>query len=333
MSKPHKKTRVAVIGAGNMGKNHLRNYFLLPEAELVGLADVNPATEALATEYNTAFFTDYIKMLDETKPEAVSIVVPTPLHAQVATAAMERGIHCLLEKPIASTISEADELISLAKKNNLVFTVGHIEQYNPLVVALKQLIDTDTIGEVTSVVCKRVGSCPGVEPKTDVILDLAVHDIGIISYLLGKQPESLTSHGSRTYHSQKIDAAEIFLDYGKASGFIQANWLTPVKIRTIAVTGSSGYVEGNYVTQELELHQHTLIKKTEGFSGFVMEMKAQEKQIIKVDFEEPLAKELKTFLSHINGDKSNTIVTPGEAREALRLALKAAEPYENKEKI
>jgi len=322
-----KKMRVAVIGAGNMGKNHLRNYFMLPEADLVGLADINPETEALAEEFKAKFFTDYKQMLDELKPDAVSIVVPTPFHAEVATEVMSRGIHTLLEKPIASTTDEADELIAIAKKNNVTFTVGHIEHYNPLVIALKKLLEKNTIGDVTSVICKRVGGFPAVEPKTDVIIDLAVHDIGIISYLLEQEPKALFSHGSRTHHTKKIDSAEILLDYGRASGFIQANWLTPVKIRTIAVTGSTGYIEGNYITQELELYEHNMQLENKGFPNFISTMGDPKRETIKVDFQEPLAQELKAFLSRSRGNSSVYLVEPEAARSALELALRAVEPY------
>ena len=315
-----------------MGKNHLRNYFQLPEADLVGLADINTDTKQLAEEYNVAFFTDYIQMLNEVKPDAVSIVVPTPLHHIVATEVMKRGIHCLLEKPIASTVEEADELIALSKKNKVVFTVGHIEHYNPLVIALKKILDKKSIGDVTSIVCKRVGGFPAIEPKTDVIIDLAVHDIGIISHLLGKAPKKVSSHGSRTHHSKKIDSAEILLDYGRASGFIQANWLTPVKIRTIAVTGSGGYIEGNYITQELEYYEHNMQVDNNGFSNFLVQMGEPKKEIIKVNFEEPLAEELKAFLSRINGDRKHYLVNPEEARHALQYALDAVAPYNEPKK-
>lgn len=328
MSDFRKKIRVAVIGAGNMGKNHVRNYFMLPEAELVGLADSNPATKKLAKEYKTAFFEDYRTMLDQVKPDAVSIVVPTLLHKEVATEAMNRGIHCLLEKPIASTVAEADALIDLAKKQRVVFMVGHIEHYNPLVVELKKILDKKIIGDITSIVCKRVGGFPKVEPKTDVIIDLAVHDIGIINYILGKKPQRVFSHGSRTHHPSKIDSAEILMDYGRASGFIQVNWLTPVKIRTIAITGSGGYIEGNYITQELEYYEHNMRKAGDGFSDFIVSMGEPVRRNIKVDFEEPLILELKAFLARVAGDKKGYIVDPKAAREALRLALEAVGPYE-----
>lgn len=325
------KLRVAVIGAGNMGRNHLRNYYMLPEAELLALADINPATKALAGEFKARHFTDYKKMLDEIRPDAVSIVVPTPLHFEVASEVMKRGIHCLLEKPIASTVAEADKLIKIAKKMGVVFTVGHIEHYNPLVVKLKELVSKKDIGEITSIVCKRVGGFPTVEPKTDVIIDLAVHDIGIINHLLGEKPKTVYSHGSRTHHSKKVDSAEILIDYGKASGFIQANWLTPVKVRTIAVTGSKGFIDGNYITQELELYKHNMERVEGDFSEFVIKMGDPEKEVIKVDFQEPLAIELKSFLSKINNEKDVYLVEPESAREALKLALQAVAPYDNKE--
>lgn len=319
---------VAVIGTGNMGKNHVRNYFLLPESKLIGIADVNPDAKKLADEYKTQFFSDYKKMLDEVKPDAVSVVVPTPFHLEVASEVMNRGIHCLLEKPIASTVAEANELIACAKNNKVVFTVGHIERFNPVILKLKQIIDEKGIGEITSVVCKRVGGFPANEPKTDVVIDLAVHDVDIISYLLGSQPKRITSHGSRTHHSKEIDSAEILMDYGRASGFVQANWLTPVKIRSIALTGSEGYVEANYITQELEYYKHNIKKQEEdGFDNFVLQFGEPERRVIKVDFEEPLAAELKAFLAKSMGRNVTTLVSPEDAREALRISLEAVRPY------
>lgn len=240
---------------------------------------------------------------------------------------MEQGVHCLVEKPIAYSVADADKLIDMAKKHNLVFTVGHIERFNPVVQKIKSILDKGSLGEITSIVCKRVGGFPKVEPKTDVIIDLAVHDIDILNYLLGEWPKEIHSHGSRTHHSQKIDAAEILLDYGKASGFIQANWLTPVKIRTIGITGSNGYIEGNYITQELVHYKHNM-QKTDEFSNFVISLGDPEEEVIAVDFEEPLAVELKAFLGEVRDESDGRIVDPFAAREALRLALEAVKPYE-----
>ena len=315
--------RVAVIGGGNMGRHHVRNYAELPESDLVAVADFNPAVAELAAKHGAKYFSDYREMLEAVQPEAVTVAVPTNLHLEIGEAVMSRGIHTLMDKPIAASPEEADRLIKLAQRRGLVFTVGHIERFNPIVRRLKALIDEGALGNITSVVSKRVGGFPNVEPKTDVIVDLAVHDIDIISFLLGQHPESVNSHGSRTLHSHRIDSAEILLHYGRASGFIQANWITPVKVRTIAVTGSGGYVEGNYITQELIYYKHNMQKTKNGFKEFVVSLGEAEKKVMPVEFEEPLAVELRAFLQTIQGDVQNRLVSPNDAREALVVALKA----------
>jgi UDP-N-acetylglucosamine 3-dehydrogenase len=316
--------KVVVIGAGNMGRNHLRTYSQIKHVDLLALADINLDAEQLAKEYGIRYFADYKKMFDELRPDAVSVVVPTPLHHKIATDAMERGIHCLLEKPIASTPEEGDDLIRTAKRHKVIFTVGHIEHYNPMIQKLKHLIDSKEIGDISSIVIKRVGGFPTVEPKTDVIIDLAVHDIGVLSHLLGSQPEKVTAHGSKTLHSNKVDSAEILLDYGSASGFIQANWITPVKIRTIAVTGSDGYVEGNYITQELTYYKHNMKKvRDQDFKNFVERFGEPEKHFIADTPQEPLANEIKAFVKAIETGDGSKLVDPVLARKALEIALTA----------
>ena len=316
--------RAAVIGAGNMGRNHLRTYAKLNDVQLVALADINPEAERLADEYSVDFFQDFEKMLDTAKPDMVSVVVPTPLHFPIAKAVMTRGIHCLVEKPIASSPEEGRKLIELAKKHSVIFTVGHIEHYNPMIRKMKDLVVNREIGEITSVVVRRVGGFPSVEPKTDVIIDLAVHDIDIISHLLGRQPDSVYGHGSRTLHSSQVDSAEIFMDYGVASGFIQANWITPVKIRHIAVTGTNGYVEGNYITQELTYYKHNMKDlRDENFKNFVEELGEPEKRHIVDTPQEPLANELFEFKQAVLSGNASHLVKPEEACEALQIALTA----------
>ncbi len=321
---PNRKVvKVAVIGAGNMGRYHVRNYLNLPNVQLAAIADLNPATEQLAKEHGIKHYTDFKVMLDEVKPDAVSVVVPTPFHSTIGKEVMRRGIHCLIEKPIASSVREADELIALSKKAGLVFSVGHIERYNPVVRKLKELIDKNKLGTITSVVSRRVGGFPQQEPKTDVIIDLAVHDIDIMNYLLGRYPKKVSSHTSRTLHTTKVDAAEILLDYGNTSGFVQANWITPVKIRTIAVTGSKGYAEANYITQELVHYENNMKRVRDDFKTFIVTLGEPKKRDIKIGTEEPLAVELRHFINQVRGKKGYQLVEPKDAREALRIALEA----------
>jgi len=326
-----KKTyKVAVIGGGNMGRFHIRTYknlsTQLGNIELVALADINPEAQQLADEYNIKFYTNYQEMLDKEQPDAVSVVVPTPLHHQLGLEIIQRGIHCLVEKPIATTLAEAEELMAAARKHNVVFTVGHIERYNPMIQTLKELIiDKKELGEVTSIVVKRVGGFPAVEPKTDVLIDLAIHDIEIMSYLLGCQPQHSYVHGSKTIHSSKNDSIELLLDYGKASGFVQANWVTPTKIRTIALTGAQGYVEGNYITQEVVHYKHMQRKPSDGFDKFVASYGEPETRVINPKPQEPLALELAAFLQAIETGDQSQIVQPQAAYDALKVALEVSE--------
>lgn len=320
MSAPQLK--VAVIGAGNMGRNHVRTYSKMDGVKLVAVVDLDPKTAKLAEEYGIPFLSDYTSLFEKGKVDAVSVVVPTHLHHKIGMDFMQHGIHCLVEKPIASGVDEAEELIATAEREGVVFTVGHIERYNPMIKKLKKLVDDKEIGEITSIITRRVGGFPAIEPKTDVIVDLAVHDIDVISYLLGKQPTKIYGHGSKTLHSHKIDSAELFLDYGGASGFVQANWITPVKIRNIAVTGTTGHVEGNYITQELTYYKHTMSRKNDGFKNFVSSFGEPERYHVSDDPKEPLAIELQAFIDKINGG-SPELVPPTAARDALAVVLKA----------
>lgn len=324
------RVRVAVIGAGNMGRNHVRTYAALKNVELLAIADIDPSASKLASQYGIRYYKDYKTMLEKEKPDAVSVVVPTPFHYPIGRYVIDKKIHCLIEKPIASTPEEADKLIKAAAKTNIVFTVGHIEHYNPMVQKLKKLVDNKEIGDITSIVVKRVGGFPVVEPKTDVIIDLAVHDIEIINYLMGQLPKNIYGHGSKTLHSSKIDAAELLMTYEGASGFIQVSWITPVKIRTIAITGSDGYVEGNYITQELTHYKQNMRQVKNGFKNFVITLGKPQKRTLKPITEEPLKNELNAFIKAIQSGNNGGLVSPKSAREALKIALEAIEKYEVK---
>ena len=121
--------KVAVIGVGAMGRNHVRVYYELPGVQLVGVSDVDEGAAAAATRlYATKTYTDYRQMLDETQPDAVTIAVPTQFHLEVALDVISRGIHLLVEKPIASTVEEGQQIIDAAAKANVCLQIGHIEQ-------------------------------------------------------------------------------------------------------------------------------------------------------------------------------------------------------------
>src|SRR3990167_3923265 len=292
--------RVGVIGAGNMGENHIRNYSEMPETDLVAVADSNPEGkgQSLAEKHNTAFYTDYEQMLDEAQPAAVSIAVPTHLHYEIAKNTLNRGIHTLVEKPITHNEAQAAELIELAHQKEAVLTVGHVERYNPVVLELKKMIDRGDLGDIISIISQRLGGFPQEEPESDVVVDLAIHDIDIISFLMGREPEIIGAHGTNTFHSSETDSAEILLRYGNASGFVQANWTTPVKIRQLTISGSKGYVTANYITQEITSYEHMAIRPQDNFTDFVRRLGEPTKKVTRFEQDaqsEPLRRQLGAF--------------------------------------
>ena len=315
------RLKVGVIGAGNMGRHHVRNYAEMPEAELVGITDPADSAAELAGEHGVRHYTNHVDMFEQARPEAVSIAIPTYLHHRFALDALSHGIHTLVEKPITNDETEAEELVKVAEANRAILTVGHVERFNPVVRELKKIIDSKQIGELTSIIAQRVGGFPRNEPETNVAIDLAIHDIDIVSYLTGTNPEVLAAHGTKTFHSSEIDSVEIMMRCNGASGFIQANWVTPVKIRQIALTGSKGYVVANYITQEISLYEHMAIQPQENFDAFVRMLGEPEQKKITFERSEPLRRELRAFVMAASGVTTEMLVTPPEAINALKKAL------------
>lgn len=306
-----------------MGRHHARNYFEMPESDLVAISDPNGNDSELAQRYGAEFFKNYTQMLDEHTPDAVSIAVPTHLHYEIAKDTINRGIPTLVEKPIALTVAEGQELIDLANNNDVILSVGHIERYNPVIDRLKTIIDNGQLGEVLSIESRRVGGFPPVEPKTDVILDLAIHDIDILNYLMNGQGEIREVNGHRTHHSSETDSTEIVLNYDGVSGIILANWVTPVKIREIVITGSKGYLEANYIKQEIAIYEKMNIVSQNDFAGFVDSFGEPDEHIIRPAKKEPMRRQLSAFILAVKSGNQEGLVSPREALLALDIAIAA----------
>ena len=316
--------RVAVIGLGNMGKHHARNYAAISGVELVAVCDVNTElSSTTAAKFSCKAYSNYKEMLESERLDAVSIVVPTSLHTEVARAAMEKGIHVLIEKPIAASVSEAQEIIALAKEKRVVLQVGHIERFNPAVQKLKQIIEEGRLGEVSSIIARRVGSVPERIKDTNVVIDLAVHDIDIINYLYEGTPDEILSNTGQALVNKRNDYAEIFLKYGTRSGFVQVNWITPIKIRNLSVTGSKGYAELNYITQELVIYESNYTREMiDEFNDYVIKFGIPNKTQVGIENCEPLLLELQHFVECVKfGLKP--LVHGQIGLDALKTALQA----------
>lgn len=317
------KLNAAVIGVGNMGRHHARNYHEIPSTNLVAIADTDPeiGTE-IANKYQTRYYQDYREMLAKEKLDMLTIAVPTKLHKKVALDAVSRKINIIIEKPIASSVAEAKEIVHKAKQKGIKFTVGHIERFNPAVIKLKELIDSGKLGEIVSITALRLGPMPNQIKDANVAIDISVHDIDIMNWFYGRLPEKSTACGGNCLNRTRQDHVEIFLDYGKGSGYLSANWITPIKVRKLTVSGEKAYVELNYISQELDFYQTNMSLYTDDFGEFVVRFgDHHEKKTIPVKNIEPVKAEILAFVKCIR-DNCRPVVTAREAIEALDIAQK-----------
>jgi UDP-N-acetylglucosamine 3-dehydrogenase len=310
--------RAAVLGVGLMGAHHARLYREIDGVELVAIADQSDELAEIALRFGCQGYRDHEELLARERPDVVSIAVPTSAHLAVALSALRAGCHVLVEKPIAGSSSEGEELARAARASGLVLGVGHIERFNPAVRRLHELIQEGALGRITSCIARRVGVMPPRVRDADIVVDLAVHDIDVFDFLLGSYPERVRATGGRAWLSDRTDHAEILLDYGSVGCFIQVNWQTPVRIRTLAVTGESGYCELNYVTQEL-LHYRTPEPGPVGtFDEFVRRYGETQAELEPTVRAEPLRLEIEGFLAAVRGD--GDVVSAEDAIAALRVA-------------
>ena len=317
------KLKAAVIGVGSMGKNHLRTYSEISTIQLAAISDLNETLgNTLSNEFDVKYYKDYKEMIDIEKPNIVSICVPTSFHYQIAKYCIEKKINILLEKPITMNISEAEELLKLAKENNIKFLVGHIERYNPAVRKVKEMINKNDLGKIITIIARRVGGFPPQIKDANISVDLAIHDIDIVNYLLNDLPMEIFVNKQKNHIEKREDSVEFFLKYKNVSAYIQANWITPVKIRKLNITGFEGYLEMDYINQQIEFYKSNYDKFKEtskDFSDYVLRFSEPDKINISVAKKEPLKEEILYF---INCVENNIEINSQFAIDALKIALK-----------
>jgi len=293
--------RVGVIGVGRMGANHVRCLSEMPEAELLAVADPNlERAEELADRFGCRSYSNHHAMLMEERPDAVVLAVPTPLHTQFACDVIEAGCHLLVEKPLAESRAEALAIIQAARQKEVRLAVGHVERFNPAVRKLREIIADGDLGRVLSVSARRVGLPSPHYRETNVIVDLAVHDLDVIRYLLGEPLRMLSSVTGRLTGGPSEDYADMLLVSGTIPCVIQVNWVTPVKIRTLCVVGDAGYAELNYITQTIELYRRQDIASPANYAELIAQYSEPERKTIVGGGEEPLKAELRSFFEAIH---------------------------------
>jgi len=298
--------RVGVVGVGVMGSNHARVFADLPGVKLVGIADPErKQRDFVAGALGCDGFED-VEALLAAGVDALTIAAPTHLHQQLALACIARGVHVLVEKPIAPSVAEGRAIIAAARHARVALMVGHVERFNPTVEAIKEAIRNE---DILSIAITRVGPFPPRMSNVGVVIDLAVHDIDLISWFT----ESEIVEVQPQLSSAKAEREDIaLLQFRTASGVlahINTNWLTPFKARTVHVATKRKYVIGDLLTRQV----------TECF-GFQPDGSYSMRHL-SVGHAEPLRAELSAFVAAVRGD-SLPAVSGEEGVASLEIAIR-----------
>ncbi|MFQ5910016.1 MAG: Gfo/Idh/MocA family protein [Thermoplasmata archaeon] len=321
--------RVGVIGVGSMGQNHAR--VLSEVADLVGVADTDSDTgRRVAQRFSIEWFQNYEDLLKQ-GIDAVSVATPTALHYRVAKDAIESGVNVLVEKPMCSTVEEAETLVEMAESSGLTLAVGHIERHNPVVDFMKKGIRDGRYGEVVTISARRVSSLPSRIHDVGVILDLGIHDIDVMRYLLGSEVSSVFASGGRRKHENFEDYANILLTFANGtSGFVEVNWLTPMKVRKLSLTCLKNFVEVDYITQSVQISSSAL-GRLDSFNLYRIPLEFDTRRI-SLEKREPLKNELKDFLDAIE-KKRDPLINGRDGLRTMRAVMAAIESARDGKRI
>ncbi|MFL9823596.1 Gfo/Idh/MocA family oxidoreductase [Rhodoplanes sp. SY1] len=304
-----KPLRVGVVGVGVMGCNHARVFAGLPGVQLVGVADPSVGqTEFVGRTLGCGTFPDVGKLLDF-GVDAVTIAAPTHLHREVALTCIRRGVHVLVEKPIASTVEQGHEIIEAAKRAGVTLMVGHVERFNPAAQSLKEAIRNE---DILSIAITRVGPFPPRMSNVGIVIDLAVHDIDLVRWFTDSEITEVQPQLS----SAKAEREDIaLLQFRTASGVlahINTNWLTPFKARTVQIATKRKYITGDLLTRQV----------TEYF-GFQPDGSYSMRHL-SVGHDEPLRAELGAFIKAVRTG-TRPAVTGEEGVASLEIAIRCLE--------
>ena len=311
-----KGLRTAVIGVGSLGRHHARNHAEISrtgKTELVGVCDADEETaRKIAAENSCDYFTDWRELLD--KVEAVSIVTPTETHSEIACEFLEKGVHVLVEKPIARTLAEADSMIEAAEKSGAKLMVGHLERYNPAMVALRPHVTKPLYFEI-----HRVSPFPNRALDVDVVLDVMIHDLDAINWLVDARVSEIRAVGIPVI-SDKVDAANARIEFENgAVANITASRIGTEKIRKTRFYQTNSYVVLDYATKFASV--------TSLAPNAIHPLLGISINRLEINDVEPLRAEIEAFVDCILQDQTPPI-TAEDGRRALDLALSVLDKIE-----
>ena len=293
--------KMAVIGVGSMGRNHARVLMDIPDVQMVGIADksLNNA-HIVADKYRIPVYEDHNQLFEECSPSAVIIAVPTTHHREIAIDAIKRGIHVLIEKPIASTIEEAEDIIQTADQHHVIIAVGHIERFNPAVIELKRRIDAGELGQIFMIHARRLSPYPRRINDVGVAKDLATHELDMMRYLTGEEVVHVSAEISKVMQSPHEDIVFGLLRFQNGIlGILDVNWVTPTIVRELTITGEKGMFVVNYLSQELFFHENPASRQPLERALWDFTVNAGHMTRFQINKREPLRSELESFISAV----------------------------------
>lgn len=307
---------VAVIGVGSMGQNHARVLFNLDDVELKAVVDADlKQASKIGKKYNVNIYSDYKEMFEKEDVDAVCVAVPTKFHKEVALYALNLKKHVLLEKPIAVNEKEGKDIIDCAKKNKVKLMIGHIERFNPAIIELKSRLDAGELGDIYKIDVQRIGPFPVRVTDVGVIIDLSVHDIDIIQYLMKSDLNRVYSETQQRLHPTFEDSVTALLRYKNGVlAILNVNYLSPTKVRQLLVFGKKGMFKVDYLNQELYFYENKSFSSDDWSSISEGDMKK-----IRVNKKEPLQGEIEAFLESINKGEDSSI-SGEDGLKALQIA-------------
>jgi predicted dehydrogenase len=305
VSDPDKRIRVGVVGVGYLGKYHLEKYRDIEGVKLVGAADINrKIAEKIEGEFGIECLSDYHDLLG--RVDAVSIVVPTVTHFAVAMDFLNAGVDVFVEKPITANLGEAEGLVGAAESRGLILQVGHLERFNPAVLALE-----GTLKEPMFIESHRLSPFPDRSVDIDVILDLMIHDIDIILNIVKSPISRIDAVGVPIITSQ-VDIVNARLNFENGCvANVTASRVSAEKMRKIRIFQSDAYISIDYAAQKITLYKRV----TDGNERFSIV-----KEDIDISPSDYLGDEIRSFIDAVR-HRTTPPVTGRDGKRALEVAI------------
>jgi UDP-N-acetylglucosamine 3-dehydrogenase len=316
--------RVGLVGLGAMGRNHLRLLAGHQDVELVLVADpvADSLAAAVASVPGARGAADALATLRHDEGlalDALVIASPTTTHLPLALAAIERGIAVLVEKPLAATPAEADRIVAAAAEHGVPVAVGHVERFNPVVLELGRLLRAGWLSTVYAITSRRAGPFPARIRDVGVTIDLATHDVDILSFVAGERPTRIAAETAQRVHESHEDLLFGLLSFPSGTvGMLDVDWLTPAKRRTLTVVGEEGMFELDYLSQRLTFTRSTDTTNPRLIAGYAPTFEGESVDL-PVASGEPLAAELDAFLEVVRRG-GRPVVDAEDGRWAVVLA-------------